>query len=331
MAVKYFTDAIKCNPKEFRLFGNRSLCYERIQQYENALLDADVAISMEPSWIKGLFRKGKALSGLKRYYEASLIYQQVLKLESTSNEAKQELKRAQTLHLMELGFSWAQSSVALKTYATLEEAVEALFVANKHAALYAADAGATADPLVLQDEDEGDEEWHVQHLSRSRTDLIRESGKSRSHSLSPTPHYRNSTKPELFSVWVGVLSPAMTYVRLHELFSRTGTVYSIKMLLDQQCAFVNYTSHEDRERAIKCLHGMLVDGTPLTVRHPFKAHTGLGATDPFARASPHKKECFFWRTTGCTRQDCTFRHVPENKNIDRERFTSRLGYMGNQK
>ncbi|XP_035530000.1 tetratricopeptide repeat protein 31-like [Morone saxatilis] len=100
MAVKYFTDAIKYNPKEYKLFGNRSLCYERTQQYENALRDADIALCMEPNWIKGLFRKGKALCGLKKYYEASLIYKEVLQLESSSVEATQELKRAQTLHLM---------------------------------------------------------------------------------------------------------------------------------------------------------------------------------------------------------------------------------------
>lgn len=36
-----------------------------MQQYENALRDADLALCMEPNWIKGLFRKGKALCGLK--------------------------------------------------------------------------------------------------------------------------------------------------------------------------------------------------------------------------------------------------------------------------
>lgn len=45
----------------------------------------------------------------------------------------------------------------------------------------------------------------------------------------------------------------------------------------------------------------------------------------FSYCSTYKKECFFWRTTGCTRDDCTFRHVPEHKNIDRDKFTSRLG------
>uniref|UniRef100_A0A3P9HBX2 Uncharacterized protein n=1 Tax=Oryzias latipes TaxID=8090 RepID=A0A3P9HBX2_ORYLA len=100
LAVKCFTDAIRYNPMEFKLFGNRSLCFERLQQYGNALRDAELALSLEPNWIKGLFRKGKALCGLKRYYEASLVYKEVLKLDSKSADAVQELKKAQTLHLM---------------------------------------------------------------------------------------------------------------------------------------------------------------------------------------------------------------------------------------
>ncbi|KAL7381048.1 hypothetical protein ABVT39_027772 [Epinephelus coioides] len=334
MAVKCFTDAIKYNPKEFKLFGNRSLCYERMQQYESALRDADVALSMEPDWIKGLFRKGKALCGLKRYYEASLIYREVLKLEKSSAEAMQELKRAQTLHLMEMGFSWAQSSEALKTHVTLEEAVEALFGGDSNVG--AGDASASRDNVeqpVVQEEDDDEGEWIVLQASRPRTQQVKESdacGQSRSKSQSPTPHSKSSVKPELFPVWVGSLAPAVTYSTLHELFSRAGTVYSIKMLLEHQCAFVNYTRKEDSDRAIQCINGMVVEGAPLSVRYPNRFHNGLGAsrsaaTDPFPRFGPYKKECFFWRTTGCTRSDCTYRHVPEHKNIDKDKFTSRLG------
>ena len=48
-----------------RFFGNRSYCYDRMSQYEKALQDADVAISLAPDWPKGYFRRGRALSGLK--------------------------------------------------------------------------------------------------------------------------------------------------------------------------------------------------------------------------------------------------------------------------
>ncbi|XP_039641139.1 uncharacterized protein si:dkey-33c12.4 isoform X2 [Perca fluviatilis] len=334
MAVKCFTDAIKYNPKEFKLFGNRSLCYERMQQYENAYRDADLALSMEPNWIKGLFRKGKALCGLKRYYEASLIYKEVLKLESSSAEATRELKRAQTLHLMEMGFTWAQSSEALKTHATLEEAVEALFGDDGNQGPGDACAGwDNTDQPVVQEEDDDEGEWIVRQTTRPRTQPAKELdalGQSRSNSKSPTPRPRNYVKPDLFPIWVGSLAPAVTYSTLHELFSRAGTVYSIKMLLEHQCAFVNYAKKEDCDRAIHCINGMVVEGAPLSVRYPSKIPVGLGmsraaATDPYSRPGPYKKECFFWRTTGCMRQDCTYRHVPEHKHIDKDKFTSRLG------
>lgn len=65
MSVEYFTDAIKHNPQEFKLFGNRSFCYEKMQQYDKALTDAEIALSLNPTWTKGLYRKGKALVGLK--------------------------------------------------------------------------------------------------------------------------------------------------------------------------------------------------------------------------------------------------------------------------
>ena len=48
-----------------RLFGNRSLCFEKLQEYEKALLDAELSLSMLPGWVKGLFRRGRALAGLK--------------------------------------------------------------------------------------------------------------------------------------------------------------------------------------------------------------------------------------------------------------------------
>ncbi|XP_034714141.1 uncharacterized protein si:dkey-33c12.4 [Etheostoma cragini] len=334
MAVKSFTDAIKYNPKEFKLFGNRSLCYERLQQYENAFSDADLALSMEPNWIKGLFRKGKALCGLKRYYEASLIYKEVLKLESSSAEATQELKRAQTLHLMEMGFTWAQSSEALKTHGTLEEAVEALFGDNGNQGL--GDACANwdyTDQPVAQEEDCDEGEWTVLQTTRPRLQPVKgldAFGQRRSNSQSPTPHPRNFVKPDLFPIWVGSLAPAVTYSTLHELFSRAGTVYSIKMLLEHQCAFVNYAKKEDCDRAIQCINGLVVEGAPLSVRYPNKIPTGLGlsraaAVDPHSRPGLYKKECFFWRTTGCTRQDCTYRHIPEHKHVDKDKFTSRLG------
>lgn len=48
-----------------RFFGNRSYCFDRLGQYEKALQDADIAISLAPEWPKGYFRRGRALAGIK--------------------------------------------------------------------------------------------------------------------------------------------------------------------------------------------------------------------------------------------------------------------------
>ncbi|KAJ0063090.1 hypothetical protein NL108_012052, partial [Boleophthalmus pectinirostris] len=213
------------------LFGNRSFCFEKMQRFEEALSDAEVSLSMEPNWIKGLFRKGKALCGLKKYYEASLAYRDVLNLDSTSQEARMELKRAQTLHLMEMGFTWTQSSNALKRHSSLEEAVEALFNGE---------GNFSPEGKILQ---------------------------------------------EVFPVWVGSLAPTVNYVTLQEVFSRAGKVFSIKMVLEHHCAFVNYTRKEDSARAIQLLNGLVLEGSPLAVRYPSRIPPGIGVskdalTDP---------------------------------------------------
>ena len=48
-------------------------------QYEKALQDADVAISLAPDWPKGYFRRGRALAGLKVIVISIADYTRTLK------------------------------------------------------------------------------------------------------------------------------------------------------------------------------------------------------------------------------------------------------------
>ncbi|XP_072314371.1 uncharacterized protein [Eucyclogobius newberryi] len=313
MAIHCFTEAIKFNPKEYKLFGNRSFCFERMLQFEEALSDAEVALSMEPNWIKGLFRKGKALCGLKKYYEASLAYRDVLALDSTSQEAMLELKHSQTLHLTEMGFSWSQCTNALKCHSTLEDAIEALFNGE-----YPEESSSLTDYSV-----QGQEWENVQLPTKSKP-------QTRERVQSPAPVSKRTGKPDMFPVWVGSMAPTVNYLTLQEVFSRAGKVISIKMALEHHCAFVNYGRKEDSARAVQSLNGLVVEGCPLAVRYPNRIPQGIGVskdaqTDPFTPPSV-QKECFFWRTIGCIREDCSFTHVPQNRGIDRGRVSSKLAH-----
>lgn len=48
-----------------RFFGNRSYCFYCLEQYPQALADAERAIQLAPDWPKGYFRQGSALMGMK--------------------------------------------------------------------------------------------------------------------------------------------------------------------------------------------------------------------------------------------------------------------------
>ncbi|XP_046874366.1 STI1-like protein isoform X2 [Hypomesus transpacificus] len=280
VAVKYFTSAIKYNPTEYKLFGNRSFCYERLQQFDLALVDADLSLGMNPGWIKGLFRKGKALSGLQRYYEAALTYQEVLQQDSSSVDASQELRKVHILQLMEMGFTHEKSIEALKAHPSFEEAVDAL-------------SGIEGEPDSCNPPERtaDEEEWVVTQRGAHTRNTYRASASSPAPALAPAVAGRRPTKPasaatsELFPVWVGSVVSTITEQMLHRLFSRAGEVFSIKMMPQVQCAFVHYTNKQDCKTAIELLHGFLVEGVSLAVRHPNKIHPNLGvsrnaATDP---------------------------------------------------
>ncbi|RXM28102.1 Tetratricopeptide repeat protein 31 [Acipenser ruthenus] len=265
VAVTYFTNAIKFNPKEYKLFGNRSFCYERLMQYDKALNDAEISLSLCPSWTKGYFRKGKALAGLQRYAEAEVALKEVLKLDSTCADAEQELMRVQVIQLMEMGFTREQSTDALIMYGTVHKALEALsniHAGNGHAV---------------------EEEWIV-------------SGK-KGHSAAksvPRPQIPQTTqlKPVLQPrtaqaniqlgeqpIWVGNVTNSISPELLKHVFSTAGPINSVKMLYDRRCAFVNYSNKEAAERAIQTLQDLEIEGTKLLIRYPDHSYKNQGRTN----------------------------------------------------
>ncbi|XP_076990777.1 tetratricopeptide repeat protein 31 isoform X2 [Tamandua tetradactyla] len=88
-AVDLFTQALKLNPQDHRLFGNRSFCHERLGQPVWALADAQVALTLQPGWPRGLFRLGKALMGLQCFSEAAAVFQETLRSGSQPDAARE--------------------------------------------------------------------------------------------------------------------------------------------------------------------------------------------------------------------------------------------------
>ncbi|XP_053274875.1 uncharacterized protein LOC128436945 [Pleuronectes platessa] len=119
-AVHMFTEAINCDPKDHRFYGNRSYCNLCLERHSAALKDAQRSIELAPDWPKGFFRKGCALMGLKRYKEAEEAMEQVLKLDQHINEASSKLVTCRILQLMDMGFEEEQSKLLLEKFNTVQ-------------------------------------------------------------------------------------------------------------------------------------------------------------------------------------------------------------------
>ncbi|XP_054457324.1 uncharacterized protein LOC129093349 [Anoplopoma fimbria] len=300
MAVKYFTDAIKYNPTEFKLFGNRSFCFEKMQEYDKALTDAELSLSMWPGWVKGLYRRGRALAGLKRYEEAAQAFREVLKLDSSCAEAAQELMRVQITQLMVYGFTREQSSNALIIHGTVKKALEVLSKLNHRPGAFHSNGG--VQPAQVANVTGVSPVLSANTIPAALShDAINPAFKNKPlgpvHNMSnvqrqpmKSNNAANHQPQELFPVWVGNLVYPVSESVITNVFSKVGDVNSVKVLTYKRCAFVNYTKQEYCDEAIRHLHGFELNGMKIAVRYPDRIPQGLGISRAALKADDLEDE-----------------------------------------
>ncbi|XP_070540536.1 uncharacterized protein [Ptychodera flava] len=330
-AIDLFTQAIKLDPRDFRFFGNRSFCFDRLGQYDKALKDADRAISLAKEWPKGYFRKGRALAGLKLYAEAEGAFEQVLKLDRNCEDAMQELLRCRTHQLMEMGFSRAQSEVAIRQHGTVQAALESLLAGAVQENL--------SDEIYISDE----EDHITKTIQASKTDVKNPEG--------------------LTSIWIGNVLPKVTEKDIRDIFSKCGPLQSVRMLPDKFCVFVNFKRKDSASKAMETLQGYELEGQRLLIKFPDNpivngqprvtvikknqpatsttgnsvavSSSGNAKLSKYTEAESKEKlsgpvngdECYFWRTTGCAFGDkCHYKHLPESKGLDRKPWHKSIPY-----
>ena len=71
--MEAYTEALSHDPTHHAVLSNRSLAYYKLGQYENALLDAEKAVSASPSWAKGYLRTCAALNMLQKHTDAQAV------------------------------------------------------------------------------------------------------------------------------------------------------------------------------------------------------------------------------------------------------------------
>ncbi|OWM87794.1 hypothetical protein CDL15_Pgr019377 [Punica granatum] len=92
-AAALYTQAIKQDPNNATLYSNRAAAFLHLVKLSKALTDAETAITLNPQWEKGYFRKGCVLEAMERYDEALAAFEMSLQYNPQSSEVSKKIKR----------------------------------------------------------------------------------------------------------------------------------------------------------------------------------------------------------------------------------------------
>ncbi|XP_031484040.1 hsp70-Hsp90 organizing protein 3-like [Nymphaea colorata] len=92
-AVKHYTEAIKRNPCDPKVYSNRAACYTKLGALPEGLKDAEKCIELDPSFSKGYSRKAAIQFFMKEYDKALETYQEGLKHDKNNQELLDGVRR----------------------------------------------------------------------------------------------------------------------------------------------------------------------------------------------------------------------------------------------
>ncbi|KAJ8632217.1 hypothetical protein MRB53_025553 [Persea americana] len=92
-AVKHYTEALRRNPQDPRVYSNRAACYTKLGALPEGLKDAEKCIELDATFSKGYTRKGAIQFLMKEYDKALVTYQEGLKHDPNNQESLDGVRR----------------------------------------------------------------------------------------------------------------------------------------------------------------------------------------------------------------------------------------------
>lgn len=125
-ALDLFTKAIELDPKDWRIFVNRSYCSQQLNQLEDALRDANSAIDVNESNIAGHYRKGCVLLAKRQFRSAEESLKLGLKLDPNDKDLNLKVRETHELFLKEFGFVEPVIKQLMQYYDSCDQLSDAL-------------------------------------------------------------------------------------------------------------------------------------------------------------------------------------------------------------
>nr|DBA29569.1 TPA: hypothetical protein GDO54_009784 [Pyxicephalus adspersus] len=235
-ALQYYTEAIKLNPSEYRFLGNRSYVFDRLGRYTEALTDAETALKIQPHFLKGHYRKGKALKGLQLYSEAIAAFQQVLLFDMNHVEAAAEIIQCR-------------------------QKMQEVMTSTRVKVLHSAPLSPPAIPPTSAP-GQNNKVFVTRNIYSTKNDPNKSPG------ITPTLEAMANivTHSKLYPIWVGNITNKITENNLRAAFEPFGLIQSIRILYTRKCAFINFVHKDSAEAAFNSLQGLRIEGTKLILQ-----------------------------------------------------------------
>lgn len=96
-AVKEFDEAIRRDPTNASYFSNRSYAYIKLMEPVRGKEDAEKCLSLDPTFIKGFFRKATCHTLMKEYHKTMETCESGLKVDPENKELKELYSRTMRL------------------------------------------------------------------------------------------------------------------------------------------------------------------------------------------------------------------------------------------
>ncbi len=93
-ALDLYGQAIALNGRDPAFWSNRAGCLMKLERYEEALADAEMARALKPDWPKACYRMAEARLALKKYEDAALAAYEGIQLDAGNQPLHKLLKQA---------------------------------------------------------------------------------------------------------------------------------------------------------------------------------------------------------------------------------------------